>query len=174
MPNITTMAIRFSGIVAYRDNTVGVFHTSVEGTEANYVLWSIDQNTSIENLKQVSWADRANRWPWWRAVTLILSSFNFMWVDWDTELPILQKEINSMTGRFDLIATFDDNSIATAAAVGSGSVNPATNMLSDMVVVEDEAIAAADNIASVRLGVRMLLNEIMSEVSVTIHVPGPD
>jgi hypothetical protein len=151
----------------------GIFHSGMEGSsENNYLLWSIDQNESIENLKQVSWADEAQRYPWWRAVGIALSSFSFMWVDWDTELPALQKGIASMAGRFDLLVAFDNNTTATAAVVASG--NTLAAMAAEMVVVEDEAIALADNIAAVRLGIQTLLNNVMSEVSVSEHIPGPD
>ncbi len=167
MANITQLTVRFSGVVAYSDNTTGIFHSGAEGAESDYVLWSVNQAESIENMRQVSWADAANNWPWYRAIILALSSFNFMNVQWDTLLPAVQKDIVSMTGRFDLLVAFDDNTVASAAVTGTGTVNQTTGLLTEMVVVEDEAIAAADNIASVRLGIRTVLHEVMDIVTVT-------
>lgn len=168
MANITHMTLRFSGVVAYSDNTTGVFHSGSEGTESNYILWSIDQNTSIENLKQVSWSTfgavpSGSPWPFWGAIITALSSFNFMNMTWDTDHPTIQKDIISMAGRFDLVAAFDDNTTASAAVTATGNVNSSA----EMVTVEDAAIALADNIVTVRLGIRTLLNYVMDEVTVS-------
>jgi hypothetical protein len=170
MANIVSVAARFSGVVAYNDNSVGSFHSGLEGSEANSVLWSIDQADAVENLKQVSWSPAVGmppyRTPWWNFVITSLSSFDFMDFEWDTPHPEVQKMISGLTGRCDFIFAFDDNTTATAAVTATGTID-ASGTRSEFVHVEDESIATADNIVVVRLGISTLFHYVMDEVYVT-------
>jgi hypothetical protein len=166
MANIVSVTARFSGTVAFTDNTVSIFHSGMEGTETDYILWSVDQAESIETLKQVSWSG-PGLWPWWALVRIALSSFNFMDFDWDTPLPTTQKVVSSLTGRCDFIFAFDDNTTATASVATPSDINLAHIDASMIVTVEDESIATADNIALVRLGIQTLLSNVMEDAWVT-------
>jgi hypothetical protein len=170
MAKIVSLTARFSGVVAYSDNSVGSFHSGMEGTETDYVLWSIDKADAIENLKQVSWSHAAgipaNATPWWSFVIIALSSFDFMEFEWDTPRPDVQKMISSLTGRCDFIFAFDDNTTATAAVTATGTVDT-SGTRSEFVHVEDESIATADNIAVVRQGLYDLFHNVMDEVIIT-------
>jgi len=164
MPAITKLAARFSGIVAFSDNSVGSFHTQGEGWEDNYVLWSQDKVHSIADLAQVSWyEDVAHSYPYWRAVITAMETLSWIDFDWDTVVPAVQKSIRGMTGRFDLVVAFDDNTWATAAVVGEGS----GGTFGMVVTADDPKIAAASNIAVVRNGLEQILLEIMSTCTIT-------
>ena len=162
MPRITSIAARFSGIVAYTDNTVGQYHT-----QSDVLIWSQDQADSVENLKQMSWFEQADHeFPYYAAVIIGLSSLGFMGFSWDTPLPAIQKSINGITGRFDLIVAFDDNTTSYAALSASGPITWG-HMPPDAVMIAAPEIAAASNIAEIRTQLTAMFREVMDEVTIT-------
>ena len=162
MPKITSIAARFSGVIAYTDNTVGQFHT-----QSDVLVWSQDQANSVENLKQVSWFEPTeHRYPYWEAIIVGLSSLGFMSFGWDTPLPTIQKAINSIAGRFDLIVAFDNNTTSYAALSASGPVTVG-HLPDDIVLVTAPEIAAASNIAEIRTQLTTMFKEVMDEVVIT-------
>jgi len=163
MPAINSIAARVSGIVAYADNSVGSFHSQGEGWENNNVLWSQDKADSIANLEQVSWFENAaHNYPYYAALIIAMNSLSWVHFDWDTLHPTTQKSISAMTGRFDFVVSFDDNTWATAAVVAEGS----GNNINLLITVDDPKIAAASNIAYVRAGLEQVFLEIMDECTI--------
>lgn len=159
---ITSIAARFSGVVAYADNTNGQFHT-----QSDVLIWSQDKADSIENLKQMSWFEQSGvGYPYYYGIIIGLSSLGFMSFDWDTPRPNIQKEINSMAGRFDFIVTFDDNTVAYAALSASGQF-VSGQLPADAVIIRAPEIAAASNIAEIRTQLTAMFQEVMDEVTIT-------
>jgi len=162
MPRITSIAARFSGVVAYADNTVGQYHT-----QSDVLIWSQDQADSIENLKQMSWFFVPGEgYPYWVGIMIGLSSLGFMTFDWDTPHPVIQKAINSVAGRFDFIVAFDDNTTSYAALSASGPITWG-HMPPDTVMIAAPEIAAASNIAEIRTQLTAMFHEVIDEVTIT-------
>jgi hypothetical protein len=162
MPRITSIAARFSGVIAYTDNTHGQFHT-----QSDVLIWSQDQADSIENLKQASYFFIPGvGYPYWVGIMIGLSSLGFMNFEWDSPPPDVQKAINSIAGRFDFIVAFDDNTTSYAALSASGPFIWG-HMPDDTVMIAAPEIAAASNIAEIRTQLTTMFLEIMDEVIIT-------
>ena len=160
MPTITSIAARMSGVVAFSDNTVESFHTQREGA----LIWSQQQANSQECLRQVSWSGGIP-WPFWAAIINAMSALGFMSFTWDTDHPTTQKTVTSMTGRFDFIVAFDDNTVATAAVVGEGTLS--ANVFGTLITADDARITAASNIATVRSQLESMCLEVMDTCTIS-------
>ena len=121
---ITSFLARLSGTVTFADGTTSMLHSQCDDTQQ----WSIDKGQSLEATKQVAWYIKHGDYPYWDGLTNMINSvltgtdllFEF---DFTQGRPAVQRIINDMVARFEMIFTLNDGTTISTAAILTGANN---------------------------------------------------
>jgi len=162
MASIDSIATRFSGTVAYADGSWSYFHIQLE----DGLLWSLSTGASLESMRHLM-TDHGGVFE--VPLTTALSGLGFMDVVIASDVPTSTTEFVSATGRFDFRVSFDNGEWAEAAVVWeSGDVSDSDWSTMELtILVDDDRIAAADNIATVRAQLADALNHITDSTTIS-------
>jgi hypothetical protein len=144
MADINSIVGTFSGVVAYMDNSVGMWHCQMEWDGVRDLKWSVQQAISQINTANIDVANGSEYFATWQNM---ISELPFVTTfSWGSSPPGAMKNIRELVHHLNLLMTLDDGTIYPVSVTFEGTATGGTRIDH---LNADDSLSGADNVAEI-------------------------